>query len=352
MPASHEDETATQPRPGGGENFSCLFPRQEWTDSRTLQEVHEGEAPPLYFGYAHYPLNSPQLSPWVYSNIPPFVPTPMSTAMAPSAVAVAGENKKSNKGKMKKKKNSTDVNNLPQSPGRYSLKEMTVLVDQVLKIEPEYIKNGWKLVAHAVDKEMGTNNPRSPTALQKKYEEIAQNNSDHPDLGPLVKKIRDREAADIEKKNILTSVHGFPGNILNLVSKGSDDEEKNKDENKNESKEETMLRRVKNTQRLKAIEENKKEREKNKASLSVLVAQSAAALAMASNSSGQGIKETIAELKINQKHLKRKVDQIENKVADLNTNVTDLNTTVQGMKHEFSKGFTRIEELITKKHQE
>lgn len=72
------------------------------------------------------------------------------------------------------------------------------------------------------------------------------------------------------------------------------------------------------------------------------------AVAAASSSSGQGINEKVAELKIEQKHLKRKVEQIENKVADLNTNVAELNTNVEGMRQEFGNGLSRIEELITK----
>jgi outer membrane murein-binding lipoprotein Lpp len=232
----------------------------------------------------------------------------------------------------------------------YTLKEMTVLVDQVLKIEPEHMKNGWKVVAAAVQKEMGTKQQRSPHALRKKYEEISFLTCDHADLGTLVKKIRDREAADIKKKHILTSVVGRPGNIHTVM--GNDEEEENGagiDESKsNEDDSTPMLRRVKNTQRLRAIETNRKEREKNKEALSVLVAQSAAALAAASSSSGQGINENVAELKIEQKHLKRKVEQIENKVADLNTHVAELNTNVEGMRQEFSHGVSRIEQLITK----
>jgi hypothetical protein len=183
----------------------------------------------------------------------------MPAAMTPSVAAVAGENK-SNEGTKKKKRTSIDKNNL----GRYSLKEMTILVDQVLRIEPEYIKNGWKVVAAAVDREMKANNPRSPTALRKKYEEIAQTDSKHPDLGPLVKKILDREADAIKKKNILTSVQGCPSNIRNLIGGGSDEKEKNRDGNENESNEEIMLRRAKSTQRLKAIEANREERENKK----------------------------------------------------------------------------------------
>jgi hypothetical protein len=85
----------------------------------------------------------------------------MPAGVTPSVAAVEGENKL-NKGTRKKKTNSRNTNNY------YSLKEMTVLVEQVIKIEPEYLKNGWKIVAAAVDREMRTNNPRSPTALQKK----------------------------------------------------------------------------------------------------------------------------------------------------------------------------------------
>jgi FtsZ-binding cell division protein ZapB len=181
-------------------------------------------------------------------------------------------------------------------------------------------------------------------------EEISFLTCDHADLGTLVKKIHDREAADIKKKHILTSVEGRPGNIHTFM--GNDEEEENGagiDESKsNEDDSTPMLRRVKNTQRLRAIEANRKEREKNKEALSVLVAQSAAALAAASSSSGQGINENVAELKIEQKHLKRKVEQIENKVADLNTNVAELNTNVEGMRQEFSNGVSRIEALITK----
>jgi outer membrane murein-binding lipoprotein Lpp len=261
----------------------------------------------------------------------------MPAAMTPSVAAVAGENK-SNEGTKKKKKISTDTYNL----GRYSRKEMTILVDQVLRIEPEYMKNGWKVVAAAVDREMKANNPRSPTALRKKYEEIAQTNSNHPDLGPLVKKILDREVDDIKKKNILTSVQGCPGNMCNLMGGGSDEKEKNRDGNENESNKETMLHRMKSTQRLKAIEGNREEQENKKKALSTLVAQSAAALATAASSSGQGMNENVVQLTIDQKHLKRKVDQIDN-------NVSDLNASVQEMKRDFGAGFTRIEELINKK---
>jgi outer membrane murein-binding lipoprotein Lpp len=155
-------------------------------------------------------------------------------------------------------------------------------------------------------------------------------------LGPLVTKIHDREAADIEKKKILTSVQGCPGNIRNLMGRGT------VDQNENESNEETMHRRVKDTQRLKAIVANREERERKKETLSNLVAASAAALAMATNSNGPGMNEKVAQLTIDQKHLKRKVDQIENKVVDLNSNVQD-------MKREFGEGLTRIEELINKR---
>jgi outer membrane murein-binding lipoprotein Lpp len=52
--------------------------------------------------------------------------------------------------------------------------------------------------------------------------------------------------------------------------------------------------------------------------------------------------EKVVQLTIEQKHLKRKVDQID-------SNVADLNASVQEMKHDFGAGFTRIEELINKK---
>lgn len=105
---------------------------------------------------------------------------------------------------------------------------------------------------------------------------------------------------------------------------------------------------MKNTQRLKAIEANKKERESKNEALSVLVAQSAAALAAATSSSGQGVSEKVADLQIEQKHLKRKVEQIENKIVDMNTNLAELSTNVQGMKQEFGNGLSHIEELISK----
>jgi outer membrane murein-binding lipoprotein Lpp len=260
----------------------------------------------------------------------------VSTAPVPEPVSEQGN----------KKKMPIDRNGPLRQ--HYTLKEMTVLVDQVLKIEPEHMKNGWKVVAAAVQKEMGTKQQRSPDGLRKKYEELSVLSCDHADLGTLVKKIRDREAADIKKKHILTSVVGRPGNIHTVMG---NDEEENGDGIESKSKEDDstpMLRRVKNSQRIRAIETNKKEREKNKEALSVLVAQSAAALAAASSSSGQGINENVAELKIEQKHLKRKVEQIENKVADLNTHVAELNTNVEGMRQEFSHGVSRIEQLITK----
>lgn len=246
-------------------------------DGDTCPPVTPTDGAGAYFGYAGNPFNpsSPQLPPWWFyrNNTPPFL---VSTAPVPKTV-IEGN----------KKKKSMDTNGSLKGQ-HYSLKEMTVLVDQVHKIEPEHIKNGWKVVAAAVQKEMGTKQQRSPDALRKKYEEISFSTCDHADLGTLVKKIRDREAADIKKKHILTSVEGRPGNIHTVM--GNDEEEKNGngiESKSNEDDSTPMLRRVKNTQRLRAIETNRKEREKNKEALSALVAQSAAALAAASSSSGQ-----------------------------------------------------------------
>lgn len=300
-----------------------------------------------YFGYGagNRPFSpsfsAQQLAPWwPYSSsnntTPPFV----STAPVPETGSEGNKNKKS----------SVYTPSGPARGQHYTLREMTALVDQVIKIEPERMKNGWKVVAAAVQKEIGgTYQARSPKALQKKYDEIALLSCDHPDLGPLVKKIHEKEASDITKKNILTSVEGRPGNIHTLL--GNDEEEKNGDGIESESDDEEntpLLRRVKNTQRLKAIETNKKEREKKNEALSVLVAQSAAALAVASNSSGQGVNQKVADIQIEQKHLKRKVEQIEGTVSNLNTTVSGLSTNVEGMRQELSSGLRNIEELISR----
>jgi hypothetical protein len=92
-------------------------------DGDTCPPVTPTDGARAYFGYAGNPFNppSPQLPPWwLYSNnTPPFL---VSTAPVPETV-IEGN----------KKKNSMDTNG-PLKGQHYTLKEMTVLVDQVHKI--------------------------------------------------------------------------------------------------------------------------------------------------------------------------------------------------------------------------